>query len=79
MGQKNVKKVTWTNGASSRLIRANEELRALYRDLDTVADIKKKKLEWIEYVVRMDQGRAVEKIFESKPEGSRRSRRPSLR
>jgi hypothetical protein len=33
----------------------------------------------IGYVVRMDQGRIVKKVFGSKPEGSRRSRRPSLR
>ena len=80
MGQKNVKKNIWTNGrASSVVVRADEELRELYRDLDTVAEIKKKWLEWIEHVVRMDQGRAVEKIFQSKLEGSRRSRRPRLR
>ena len=60
MGQKNVKNDIWTNGrASSLVIRANHELRECYRDLDTVADVKKKRLEWIEHVVRMDQGRAV--------------------
>jgi len=43
MGQKNVKKNIWTNGrASSVVVRADEELRELYRDLDTVAEIKKK-------------------------------------
>jgi len=36
-------------------------------------------LEWIGHVVRMDQGRAVKKVFESKPEGSRRRGRPRLR
>jgi hypothetical protein len=35
-------------------MRANHELRELYRDLDTVADVKKKRLEWIEHVVRID-------------------------
>jgi hypothetical protein len=45
------------------VIRANEELRELYRDLDTVADIKKKRLELIDFVERMDQRRAFEKIF----------------
>ena len=29
----------------------------MYRDLDTVADIKMRSLEWIGHVVRMDQGR----------------------
>jgi hypothetical protein len=60
-------------------IRANQELRELYTDLDTVARIKKKRLEWIGHWVRMDKGRAVEKIFESKSEGIRRIRRPRLR
>jgi len=42
----------------------------LYKDLDIVADIKNKRLEWIGHLVRMDHGRAV-KIFESKPEERR--------
>ena len=58
-------------------IRTNRELRELYKDLDIVADIKKKRLEWIGQVLRMDQGTTV-KIFESKLEGSRRGR-PRLR
>jgi hypothetical protein len=36
-------------------------------------------LEWIGNLVRNDQGRVVKKIFESKPEGSRRRGRPGLR
>jgi len=59
-------------------IRTNQELRELYKDLDTVADIKKKRLEWIGHVLRMDKGTRVKKIFESKLEGSRRGR-PRLR
>jgi hypothetical protein len=43
-------------------------LRKLYKDLHIVADIKKKRLEWIGRVVRTDQGRTVKKIFESKPD-----------
>ena len=60
-------------------IRTNQELRELYKDLDIVADIKKKRQEWIEQVVRMDQGTRVKKIFESKPDGSRRRGRPRMR
>jgi hypothetical protein len=29
------------------------------KDLDTVTDIKNKRLKWVGYVVRMDQGRVV--------------------
>ena len=39
------------------IARTNQELRELYKDLDTAADIKKKRLEWIGHVVRMYQGR----------------------
>jgi hypothetical protein len=42
-----------------------------------VADIKNDKLGWIEHVERMDHGRIINKVFESKLEGSRRSGRPS--
>jgi hypothetical protein len=51
-------------------IKTNRELRELrvYKDLDIVADIRKKRLEWTGYVVTMDQGRTVKKIIESKPE-----------
>jgi hypothetical protein len=57
--------------------RSDHELRELYKDLDIAVDIKR--LEWIGHVVRMDQGRAVKKIFESKSEVSRRRGRPTLR
>jgi len=56
--------------------RTNQELRELYKDLDTVVDIKKNRIEWIGHVARMDQGRIVKKVFESKPEGNRRRGRP---
>jgi hypothetical protein len=49
-------------------------LRELYKDLDIVAGIKNKRLEWILHVVRLVQGRTVKKIFESNPEGSRKGR-----
>jgi len=52
---------------------------AIYKDLDIPADIKKKRLEWIGYVVGMDQGRIVKKICEGKPEGSIRRERTRLR
>jgi hypothetical protein len=36
-------------------------------------------LELIGHVVRMDQGKTIKEIFGSKPEGSRRSGRPTLK
>lgn len=50
----------------------------MYRDLDTVADITKKSLDWMGYVVRLDHGRLLRKVFESKSEGSRRMGRPRM-
>jgi hypothetical protein len=42
-------------------------LRELCKNLDIIAGIKKKRLEWIRYLIGMDQGRPVTKILESKP------------
>ena len=49
-------------------IRTNQELRELYKDLDKAADIKKKRLELIGHVVRIDQGRTIKNLLETKPE-----------
>ena len=38
----------------------NRDLRELYRDVDKVADIKNKKLEWM---VRMDNRRVIKKYL----------------
>jgi hypothetical protein len=54
-------------------------LRELYKDLDTVADVIRKRSERVERFVRIDNERVVKKISESKPEGSRRMGRPRLR
>jgi hypothetical protein len=51
-------------------IRTDRELRELFKDLGIVAGIKKKELEWIGHSVRMDHGRTVKKMPESKREGS---------
>jgi len=44
-------------------IRTDHALRELYKCLDTVAGIKKKRFEWIGHRVRIDQKRTVKKIF----------------
>lgn len=48
--------------------RTAQEFRELYKDIDIVADIKGKRLEWTENLVRMDHGMAIKRMFESKPE-----------
>jgi hypothetical protein len=91
MTEKNMKRLsTWVREILRRIygpvveqgmwrIRTNNELRELCKDLNAVMNIIKKKLEWIEHVVRMDQGRTVKKILLSKPKGSRRRERPRRR
>jgi hypothetical protein len=59
-------------------VRTGKELGEIYKYLDMVADIKKKSFEWMRHVVRMDQGRRVKEVFESKAVGSR-SVRPRVR
>jgi hypothetical protein len=51
----------------------------LCEEFDVAADITKKRLEWIGHLVRMDHGRAVKKIFDSKLEGRRKMGRPRSR
>jgi hypothetical protein len=77
------RKILWIYGPVGEQgiwrISTNQELRKLYTDVDIVAGFKKKRLEWIGHVARMDLKMTVKKIFESKPEESRRSGRPRLR
>jgi hypothetical protein len=40
-------------------IRTIGELMAIYKDIDIAAEIKKNRMEWTEYVVRIDHGRTV--------------------
>jgi hypothetical protein len=51
------KKDTWTSG-TGRNMEKNQTGNELYKDLDIVADIKNKRSEWIEHVVRKDQRRS---------------------
>jgi len=44
-------------------IRSNKEVREMPKDLYVVADIKNERFEWIGYVIRMDQGSTVNKVF----------------
>jgi hypothetical protein len=80
MGEEDTKKDICSGGRARNMEDKNDqELRELYKDLDIVADNKRKRLEWTGHVVKMDHGRAVKKIFECKPEGSRKRGRPRFR
>ncbi|KAJ9597611.1 hypothetical protein L9F63_011517, partial [Diploptera punctata] len=53
-------------------IRTNQELKKLYRDLDLVGDIRRKRLECVGHALRMGQERGARKISERKLEGRRK-------
>ena len=60
-------------------IKTNLELMTKYRSQSIVNIIKVRRLEWLGHVVRMDETRAVKKLFEEKIEGRRGRGRPRLR
>jgi hypothetical protein len=51
----------------------------LYKPPDLVTDIKRRRLQFLEHVIGMDQTRVSKNIFESKPEGRRKLGRTILR
>jgi metal-dependent HD superfamily phosphatase/phosphodiesterase len=51
----------------------------LCKDLEIVTYIKRKRMEWVRHLKRMDHGRVVMKIFENKPDGRKRKGRPRMR
>ena len=57
----------------------NEELNSLYSSPNTVQVIKSRRMRWAGYVVRIEEGRGMHKIFVGKPEGKRPLGRPRRR
>jgi hypothetical protein len=60
-------------------IKTNAELITKYKSQDIVTVIKIRRFEWLGHVIRMNETRAVKKIFEEKLEGRRGRGRPRLR
>ena len=60
-------------------IKINAELITKYKSQDIVTVIKIRRLEWLGQVIRMNETRSVENIFEGKLEGTRGRGRPRLR
>jgi hypothetical protein len=50
-------------------IDTNNELWELYKDLDTVADVKKKRMEWTGYLARIGCGEVVTEVLKNEVEG----------
>ena len=60
-------------------IRSNRELQALYNDIDIIADIKARRVEWLGHVYRMDTNRAPKVVLDAKLDSKRRRGRPKTR
>jgi hypothetical protein len=60
-------------------IKTNAEFINKYKSQDIITAIKIRKLEWLRYVIRMDETRSVKKIFEGKLEARRGRGQPRFR
>jgi hypothetical protein len=69
--------MTWERNIL-RKIYGPTELIIKYKFQDTVIEIKICRLEWLGYVIRMNETRSVKKIFEGTLEGRRDRGRPRL-
>jgi len=59
-------------------IQANDELQVMNKKPNIVTTITVRKLKWAGHLERMCDDRIVKKVFQRKPGGSRRARRPKL-
>jgi hypothetical protein len=77
---KDIEENIWTNKENGQWrIKTTAELITKYKSQDIITVIKIRKLEWLGYIIRMDETRSVKKIFEGKLEGRRGRGRHRLR
>ena len=57
----------------------NEELNDLYSSPNIARVIKSRRMRWVGYVARMEEGRGAHKVLVGKPEGKRPLGRPRRR
>jgi hypothetical protein len=60
-------------------IGTNHELQILYKDTDIVADIRRRSLQWLGHMIRMDDSRLRKRELDGKPGGRRTIGSPRLR
>jgi hypothetical protein len=53
-------------------IRMNDEIHKLYGELELVAEVKKRRLQYLGHVVRMEEDRISKKILDQHPGGRRK-------
>jgi hypothetical protein len=61
------------------LIRENEEVYKLYGELQLVAEVKKRRLQYVSHVVRLEEDRVTKKILDQHPGDRRKPGRPRKR
>jgi hypothetical protein len=59
--------------------RYNYELYKPFKESNIIGYIKVNRLEWAEHLIRISENRIINKIFKTKPEGTRKVGRPKLR
>jgi hypothetical protein len=59
--------------------RYNYELYKLFNEPDIIGYIKVKRFEWAGHLIRTSEKRTIKKMFNTKPEGTRKLGRPKLR
>jgi hypothetical protein len=57
-------------------IRKNDEVYKLYGELQLLVEVKKRRLQYVGHVVRMEEGRVPKKILDQHPGGRRKPGRP---
>jgi hypothetical protein len=58
---------------------SNLEIQNMYKSPDSVAEIKDRRLEWLELVIRIEDTRLPKMVLNAKPEGRHGVERPRLR
>jgi hypothetical protein len=66
--------------STTRRRRYNHEFYKLFNEPDIIGySTKAKRLEWAEHIIRTSENRIIKRIFNTKPEGTRKMGRPKLR
>jgi hypothetical protein len=60
-------------------VSTNDEVYTLYGELELVAEVKKRRLQYLGHVVRMEEDRVPKKILDQHPEGRRKPGRQRKR
>ena len=60
-------------------IRTKEEVNNWYKNINIITDLKRRRLEWVDYVIRMENNRISKILVDAQVDGKRKAERPKLR